>query len=70
MERGVVDRFEGDIVVIEINGVTRDFPRSILPREIKAGDSVIIDNGEVRQDCVDTIQRKTEINRLMDELFE
>lgn len=70
MERGVVDRFEGDMAVIEIEGATRDFPRKSLPRDIKIGDSVIIEDGKVRRDNTQSAKRRTEIERLMDELFE
>ncbi|QMV40343.1 DUF3006 domain-containing protein [Cohnella cholangitidis] len=70
MERGIIDRFENDIVVIEVGGSTRDFPKASLPRNAKVGDSVIIDNGEIRIDRIETANRKKEINSLMDELFE
>ncbi|TFE31777.1 DUF3006 domain-containing protein [Cohnella luojiensis] len=70
MEHGVVDRFEGDMAVIEIEGATRDFPRASLPLDIKIGDSVIIENGEVRRDNSQSARRRTEVKRLMNELFE
>lgn len=70
MKRGIIDRFEEDLVVIEVDGVTRDFPRVVLPLDAKVGDSVLIDNGEIRLDQADTKQRKKEIQSLMDELFE
>ena len=66
----MIDRFEGDIAVIEIDGVTRDFPKACLPRNVKAGDSVIIDNGEIRLNPADSAKRKAEIQDLMDDLFE
>ncbi len=70
MERGIVDRFEKEIVVIEIGGKTRDFPKAVLPRNVKIGDSVILENGEIRIDAIETSKRKKEIESLMDELFE
>jgi hydrogenase maturation factor len=70
MERGIIDRFEGDIVVIEIGGVSRDLPRAVLPRDVKVGDVVTLDNGEIRLDQEETKRRKQEIEGLMDELFE
>ncbi|QJD88086.1 DUF3006 domain-containing protein [Cohnella herbarum] len=70
MERGVIDRFEDETAVIEVDGTTRDFPRASLPNEAKVGDVVVIDNGEIRLDRQDTSKRNSEINRLMDELFE
>ncbi|KIL35185.1 pyruvate kinase [Cohnella kolymensis] len=70
MERGVIDRFEEEIVVIEIGGVTRDYPRSSLPKGAKSGDAVIIEQDRIRIDNKETSKRKKEIQDLMDELFE
>jgi hydrogenase maturation factor len=70
MENGIIDRFEGDIAVIEIGGVTRDLPRASLPRDAKVGDTLIMDNGEIRLNTAETTKRKKEIQDLMDELFE
>lgn len=71
MERGVIDRFEGEIAVIEVGSTTRDYPRSSLPAKAKQGDSVIIEeDGSIRVDESDTKYRIKEIEQLMDELFE
>lgn len=70
MERGVIDRFEGEWVVIEIEGTTRDFPRTSLPKEMKVGDAVIIDNGSIRPNNQESAKRKSDMEQLMDELFE
>jgi hydrogenase maturation factor len=70
MERGVIDRFEGEIAVIEIGGGTRDFQRSLLPKNAKPGDSVIMEDGAIRIDEAGTKRRKKDIDALMDELFE
>lgn len=34
----VIDRFEGDIAVVEIDGRNYDFPKSIFPHDIREGD--------------------------------
>jgi hydrogenase maturation factor len=70
MERGVVDRFENEVAIIEIDGMTREISKASLPEDIKVGDAIIIDNGEVRLDRAETSKRKKEIQQLMDELFE
>jgi transcription elongation factor len=70
MKRGVIDRFEGDIVVIETEGRTIDVPMGRLPQKAKAGDVVIIDGDKFRLDRAETKKRKAEIDVLMDELFE
>jgi hypothetical protein len=71
MDHGVIDRFEGELVVIEVGDMTRDYARSLLPKNAKVGDSVVIaDDGSIRLDETDTKKRKKEIDELMDELFE
>lgn len=40
--KGVVDRFEGDIVVVEINGKARYLSKNLFPKEVKVGDVVEI----------------------------
>jgi hypothetical protein len=69
MERGVIDRFEGEVAIIEINGKTMEFPRESLPNDVKVGDAIIIENGVVRLDRSETANRKKEIQQLMDELL-
>jgi hydrogenase maturation factor len=71
MVHGVIDRFEGEIAVIEVENTTRDYKRSLLPKNAKVGDSVVIhEDGSVHLDGADTRKRKKEIDTLMDELFE
>ncbi|MEW4286207.1 DUF3006 family protein [Priestia koreensis] len=68
--RGIVDHLEGEIVVIEINGQTQDFNRSIFDEEVEVGDVVEINDntGVVLKD--ETEERRAEVQKLMDELFE
>jgi hypothetical protein len=70
MERGIIDRFEGDLAVIEIDGMTRDLPRADLPHDARVGDVLLFVNGEIQLDHEGTNQRKQKIQKLMDELFE
>jgi hypothetical protein len=65
--KGIIDRFEGDIAVVEINGKTQDFPKSIFPKETEAGDVVII---EVKVDKKATEKLRREIEELMNEVWE
>ncbi|MGO4273899.1 DUF3006 domain-containing protein, partial [Paenibacillus sp. TAF58] len=64
--KGIVDRFEGDIAVIEIQGETRDFSKSILDPGIRAGDSVELKDGKWVKDEVETENRMERIKGLMD----
>ncbi|MFD2616529.1 DUF3006 domain-containing protein [Terrilactibacillus laevilacticus] len=72
MIKGIVDRFEKDIVVVEIkNGDdTQDFPRSIFPKDIEVGHVVYIDGDKVRIDREETENLEREIKELMDDVWE
>ncbi|MCM3316554.1 DUF3006 domain-containing protein [Rummeliibacillus stabekisii] len=70
MQKGIVDRFEGDLAVIEIDGVTVDYPKKILPKDVQVGDLLIIENDTISIDAEGAKQLKTEIDNLADELFE
>ncbi|WP_342435890.1 DUF3006 domain-containing protein [Paenibacillus sp. FSL L8-0436] len=70
MRKGIVDRFEGECAVIEFDGKTEDILKSELPEEVKAGDTLIFEDGAVTIDKEETTARKNEIDNLMDELFE
>ncbi|GAW94350.1 DUF3006 domain-containing protein [Calderihabitans maritimus] len=63
----VIDRFEGDMAVIEYNGKTFDLPRSLLPEEAKEGDVLKI---SIEIDKEETEKRRKKIEKLMDELFD
>jgi ribosomal protein L21E len=68
--KGIIDRFEGDIAVVDIDGKTKDFPKKIFPKEAKTGDVVVIEGDSVKVLKEETEKRRKEIERLMDELFE
>jgi hypothetical protein len=42
----VVDRIEGEVAVLEIDGVTVDFPRKALPRGAREGSILLISLGD------------------------
>ncbi|MDE4085367.1 DUF3006 domain-containing protein [Planococcus maritimus] len=68
--KGIIDRFEEDIAVVEIDGVTKDFPKHFFPTAAKPGDFVEINGNEVAILHEETEQRRKEIEELMDELWE
>ncbi len=69
--RGIIDRFEDDDwVVIEIDGITKDFKRSILPKDADVGDVVEIDGETVNILEKETAKLRAEIEDLMNELWE
>lgn len=67
--KGIVDRFEGEFVAIEINGVTKDFARSEVDNAVKPGDSVILIDGKWMTDEDETKIRADKIKRLMDDVW-
>lgn len=68
--KGIVDRFEGDIIVIEIDGVTQDIPRVIVDPGVKAGDCVLLIDGKWVMDEIETRSRVKKIKELMDNVWE
>lgn len=65
--KGIIDRFEGEFAVVEIDEKTIDFPKSIFPKEADVGDVVII---EVKVDKKATEKLRREIEELMNEVWE
>ncbi|MFF2455871.1 DUF3006 domain-containing protein [Peribacillus simplex] len=71
MIQGIIDRFEGKIAVVEIEGGDiKDFPKSALPKGAKVGDMLIINGNTITISKEGTKQLRKEIDDLMDELFE
>ncbi len=68
--KGIIDRFEGNIAVVEIEGMTRDFKKSIFPESAEPGDFVEINGDQVTILKDETEKRRKEIEELMDELWE
>jgi hydrogenase maturation factor len=68
--KGIVDRFEGNFVVIEIDGVTKDIPKEIVDSKVKAGDCVVLKNGKWITDEMETKKRAERIKGLMEQLWE
>ena len=61
----IIDRFEGDYAVVEINkGKFVNLPKELVP-DAKEGDIVII-----RVDHEETNKRKEHVKDLMNQLFE
>lgn len=68
--KGIVDHFEGEFVVIEIDGVTKDFPRELVMDNVDAGDVVIFKQSQWRKDECATEARSKHIKALMDSVWE
>ncbi|MDN7242217.1 DUF3006 domain-containing protein [Planococcus sp. N028] len=68
--KGIIDRFEENIAVVEIEGATRDFDKSLFPNTAQPGDFVEIEGTQVTILKDETEKRRKEIEDLMDELWE
>lgn len=68
--KGIVDRIEGEFVVVEINRVTKDFPRNMFPKGLKAGDVVKIEGKQAVILKNETKKLRKEIENLMAEVWE
>lgn len=67
--KGIVDRFEGEFVVIEIDGATQDVVRSAVNPNVKEGDVVRLINGVWQTDEDETDIRSKKIKNLMDSVW-
>lgn len=70
MKKGIIDRFEGDIVVVEFDEEMKDIPITKLPKGVNVGDVLLFDGNKITIDKKETSKLKNEIDELMDELFE
>ena len=70
MKKGIIDRFEGELVVIEFDDEMKDIPKGKLPKNANVGDVLIFDGDKITISKEETNKLKKEIDDLMDELFE
>ena len=69
--RGIIDRFEGDLAVVEFGEVMKDIPKSRLPESTQSGDVFwFYEDGRVEVDVEEKRRLSKEIDELMDELWE
>ncbi|MCY6958172.1 DUF3006 domain-containing protein [Clostridium brassicae] len=67
---GVIDRFEGDFAVIELDdGKIINVKRNMLPKEMKEGYVLNMDE-KITFNNEETKKRKEEIEKMMADLFE
>ena len=64
---GVIDRIEGDFVVIVIGRESQTIPRSDLPRDVREGDS--IDLLTYKVDELENKKRKSKVRELLERVF-
>ena len=66
----IIDRFEGELAVVEFDDEMKDIPKRVLPKEAKVGDLLIFDGNKITLSKEETDNLKQEIDDLMDELFD
>lgn len=70
MEKGIIDRFEDELAVIEFGEEMRDIPKNKLPKNSEVGDLLVFDGDSITIDKDGTNKLRAEIEDLMKELFE
>lgn len=65
----IVDRFENNIAVLEIDGEITEIERSLLPENVREGDILTENNGVWSVDVEATEKRRTEMRELMKRLM-
>lgn len=65
----VIDRFEGDIAVVEDGESIINIPRNKLPFDAKEGDILILSDDKYLIDDVATVNRKKELESRFSKLF-
>ncbi|WP_031424844.1 DUF3006 domain-containing protein [Exiguobacterium sp. NG55] len=69
--RGIIDRFEGDLAVVEFGEVMEDIPKSRLPESTQSGDVLwFYEDGRIEVDVEKKQRLSEEIDDLMNELWE
>lgn len=63
----VIDRFEGEMAVIEYQGGTFELPRNLLPPQAKEGDMLRFD---ITVDEEETEEQETRVEHQVDDVFE
>jgi hypothetical protein len=69
--KGIIDRFEGEYAICEIEfGEIIKIDKHRLPEIAAEGDAIIIDGDNITIDREETLKRKEKIKKLMEELWE
>ena len=69
MTKGIIDRFEGEYAVVEIEGVMNNIKRSDIPTDAREGDVIISDKSQWKIDRQATDELKQRVQKLADELW-
>lgn len=67
--KGIVDRLEEEYMVIEVEGKTIDVNTKEIAKDVKVGDVVVFVDGVWSTDKHETKQRKSQITKLMNQVW-
>jgi hypothetical protein len=70
MKMAIIDRFEGELVVVEMEGVIRNIDRGAIPVDAHEGDAIVFINNKWTVDPEATKRRRQAFQALADELWE
>ncbi|MGE8078744.1 DUF3006 domain-containing protein [Peribacillus loiseleuriae] len=68
--KGIIDRFEGDLVVIEVDGKTQNVPKELVDSKVKVSDVVEFVNEKWIVNEEETEKRRKTIKSLMESVWE
>ena len=69
-QTGIVDRFEGDQVVVEVNGKMVNFPRDDAPAMLAEGMVVILRDGRITEiDQIETQRIEDDMRRRFERIL-
>ena len=69
-QNGIVDRFEGDMVVVEIDGKMVNFPRADTPSMLAEGMVVVIRDGRIAEiDQIETQRIEDDMRRRFERIL-
>jgi hypothetical protein len=69
MIKGIIDRFEGEFAILEIEGENRIVKKRDIPPEAKEGEVMVFSQNNWIIDKNATAQRKINIDKLANELW-
>ncbi|GIP57846.1 DUF3006 domain-containing protein [Paenibacillus sp. FSL W8-0186] len=67
---GIIEGFEGEYCIIEVDGQTRDVPRELVGAGVKTGDVVEWDGARWNANAEKTKQRSEYVKSLMDDVWD
>lgn len=70
MTQGIIDRFEGDWAILEIEELLSPVKRAAIPPEAREGDVLVLENNQWHIDHQATARLKDEIQKLAEEVWE